>query len=59
MKANPVTTVVSPSEPDQKLLWVIGPDPDDPTRESVLITTRQKADGTYTLPDEFRLRGVN
>ena len=30
-----------PSETDQKLVWVIGPDPDSPGKQIVLITTRR------------------
>jgi hypothetical protein len=53
-KANPVTTVQDPSEKDQKLIWVIGPDPDNPSKESVLITTRAAAaTKKYTLPAVF------
>jgi eukaryotic-like serine/threonine-protein kinase len=53
-KANPVTTVKDPSEKDQKLVWVIGPDPDDPTKQAVLITTRTAAaTKKYTLPEVF------
>jgi archaeosine-15-forming tRNA-guanine transglycosylase len=55
MKANPVTTVKVPNEKDQKLLWVIAPDPDNPSNRIVLITTRQIADLKYTLPEVFRL----
>jgi hypothetical protein len=53
-KANPVTTVKDPSETDQKLVWLIGPDPDSPGKQIVLITTRTAA-GTkkYTLPEQF------
>jgi hypothetical protein len=54
MKANPITTVKDPSEKDQKLLWVVGPDPEDPTKTIVLITTRQKAEERkYNLPAPF------
>ena len=42
-KANPVTTVKDPSEKDQKLIWVIGPDPESPAKQTVLITTRAAA----------------
>jgi hypothetical protein len=57
-KANPVTTVKDPSEKDQKLVWLIGPDPDSPAKETVLITTRTAA-GTkkYTLPPNFVEKG--
>ena len=33
-KANPVTTVKDPSEKDQKLVWLVGPDPDKPSQKS-------------------------
>jgi hypothetical protein len=53
-KANPVTTVKEPSETDQKLVWLIGPDPDDAAKQTVLITTRSAAAAKkYTLPDVF------
>jgi len=53
-KANPVTTVKDPSEKDQKLIWVIGPDPDNPGQQIVLITTRAAAIAKkYTLPAPF------
>lgn len=57
-KANPVTTVKDPSEKDQKLVWLIGPDPDKPSQQIVLITTRTAA-GTkkYTLPANFVEKG--
>ena len=54
MRANPVTTVRSPSEQDQKLLWVVAPDPDDASRSVVLVTTRQVAAGKYTLSNVFQ-----
>ncbi|MEX0818800.1 MAG: protein kinase [Pirellulaceae bacterium] len=53
-KANPVTTVKDPSETDQKLIWVVAPDPENPANKIVLITTRKSADGKYTLPEVFR-----
>jgi hypothetical protein len=53
-KANPVTTVKDPSEVDQKLIWVVGPDPDKPDKQVVLITTRKAAgEKKYTLPAPF------
>jgi hypothetical protein len=56
-KANPVTTVKDPSEVDQKLLWVVGPDPQDPKKSIILITTRQMAEKKkYTLPDVFKAK---
>jgi len=53
-KANPITTVQDPSELDQKLIWVIGPDPDQPATKIVLITTRAAAaERNYVLPPPF------
>jgi serine/threonine-protein kinase len=58
MKANPVTTVKTPDEPDQKLLWVVGPDPDNPSKQMILITTRAAAaTKKYTLPAAFQAKG--
>jgi hypothetical protein len=54
MKANPVTTVKDPSETDQKLVWLIAPDPNEAGKEVVLITTRTAAlVNKYTLPAQF------
>jgi serine/threonine protein kinase len=55
MKANPATTVKVPNEKDQTLLWVIAPDPDNPSNRIILITIRQIADQKYTVPEVFRL----
>ncbi len=55
MKANPITTVASPKELDQKLIWVVGPDPADPAKQIILITTRDAAGAkNYTLPAVFQ-----
>jgi serine/threonine protein kinase len=54
MRANPITTVKDPSEPDQKLIWVVAPDPEVPAETIVLVTTRQGAEKKgYTLPPPF------
>ena len=54
LKGNPITTVKSPTEADQKLIWVVGPDPDDPSKQIILITTRDAAaTKKYTLPAVF------
>ena len=55
MTANPLPNVKVPNEKDQQLLWVIAPDPDNPSNRIVLITTRKVADQKYTLPEVFRL----
>jgi serine/threonine protein kinase len=57
MRANPVTTVKSPSEAEQKLVWIVGANEDHAT-PTVLITTRKAAQQKgYTLPDVFRRNG--
>jgi eukaryotic-like serine/threonine-protein kinase len=56
-KVNPVTTVKEASEPDQKLVWVVGPDPDDESKTAILITSRDASTAkNYTLPEVFRLK---
>ena len=55
MKANPVTTVEAPTEPDQKLIWVVAADPDNPSQRTVLVTTRRAAQQRgYELPRVFQ-----
>jgi eukaryotic-like serine/threonine-protein kinase len=55
MKANPIQTVKSPNEEDQKLIWVVGPDPEEPSKQIILITTRDAAAAKeYNLPEAFR-----
>ena len=54
MKANPVTTVRSPSEPAQRLVWAIGTDPAAAPGQTIVITTRQVAEKEYQLPAPFR-----
>ncbi len=57
MRANPITTVTDPSEPDQKLVWVVAADPDDPVKRVVLITTRDAAQREgYKLPAPFQAK---
>ena len=44
-----------PSHPDQKLVWVVGPDPNEPEKQIVLVTTRSAATKkNYSLPAVFR-----
>ena len=43
------------SSPEQKLIWVVGPDPEDAAKQIVLVTTRNAAAAkNYTLPDVFK-----
>jgi len=54
MKANPVTTVQSPTEKDQKLVWLIADDPLKAGTKIILLTTRKAAETKqYTLPPVF------
>jgi hypothetical protein len=56
LKANPIPGKAA-SDKDQKLLWVVGPDPDNATKQTVLITTRAAAaNKKYTLPAPFVLK---
>lgn len=58
MKANPITTVKSPDEANQKLIWVVADNPDMPGTKAVLITTRDAAASKgYTLPAVFQTKG--
>jgi len=54
MKANPVTTVQSPTEKDQKLVWLITDNPIKAGNKIILLTTRKAAESKqYTLPSVF------
>jgi len=54
VKANPKTTTDA-KDPNQQLIWVVGPDPDDPRRDILLITTRDAAaEKNYVVPAVFR-----
>jgi len=56
LKANPIPGK-SAADKDQKLLWVVGPDPENATKRLVLITTRAAAaNKKYTLPAPFVLK---
>ena len=57
MKANPDPTVKDPSEENQKLIWVLGPDPAAPENKIILITTRVSAMDParkYEIPQPFK-----
>ena len=51
--ANPDKTATGPKDPKQALIWVVTDHPDKPGKKLILVTTRQAADGKYTLPSEF------
>lgn len=53
-KANPDPSATGPDDPKQNLIWVVGPDPDQPEVQAVLITTRKGAEAKkYPLPPVF------
>jgi serine/threonine protein kinase len=53
-RANPVTTVQSPTEKDQKVVWVVLDDPENSGGKKIELTTRTWAtDNKVTLPKEF------
>jgi hypothetical protein len=54
MQANP-SQVTHPSDPQQVIVWTVGPDPKRPESQVVLITTRQAAtEKELPLPKYFR-----
>jgi serine/threonine protein kinase len=55
-RANPVTTVKSPNEKDQKIVWVVLDDPATASKKKLELTTRAWAESNNaTLPKEFVL----
>ncbi len=53
-RANPVTAAAL-NQPDQKLVWVVGEDPNNPNNRAVLLTTRKAAAAkALELPTVFR-----
>jgi len=55
-RANPVTTVKSPNEREQKVLWVVVDDPATSTKKKIDLTTRAWSEANKaTLPKEFEL----
>ena len=54
-KANPDPSVKDPSQPAQKLIWVVAEDPDKAGNRIILITTRKDAEEEkYSLPKPFQ-----
>ena len=55
VQANPDKNISGPQDPNCKLVWVVGPDPDAPEIEKILITTRKAAAAKeYVLPEAFQ-----
>jgi len=53
-RANPVTTVQSPTERNQKVVWLILDDPDRPGQKKIELTTRTWSEANKVLlPKEF------
>ncbi|MCU0716312.1 MAG: hypothetical protein MUD03_09300, partial [Pirellula sp.] len=53
-RANPVTTVQSPTEKDQKVVWVLIEDPNSSAGKRIELTTRTWAESNgVALPKEF------
>ena len=55
LQANPDKSATSPADPNCKLIYIIGDDPDDPTQKAVLVTTREAAENRkQPLPVVFQ-----
>ena len=55
IRANPTKDITGAADPNCKLVWVVGPDPDNPERQIILVTTRgAAATKSYTLPPPFQ-----
>ena len=52
-KANPNPTP-TPADPNQRVLWVVGPDPSDAEHDAILISTRSAAEPRFTIPAVFK-----
>lgn len=53
-RGNPVTTVTDTRQEEQKLIWVVKPDPENAGREMISLTTRATAQAAgIALPVEF------
>ena len=53
-RANPVTTVQSPTERNQKVVWLVLDDPDRPGQKKIELTTRTWSEANkVSLPKEF------
>jgi hypothetical protein len=55
-RANPVTTVQSPNEKDQKVVWLLLDDPKTPSKKKIDMTTRAWSESNQAvLPKEFQI----
>ena len=55
-RANPVTTVQSPNEKDQKVVWLVLEDPTTPSKKKIDMTTRAWSESNQApLPKEFQV----
>jgi hypothetical protein len=55
-RANPVTTVQSPNEKDQKVVWLVLEDPATPSKKKIDMTTRAWSESNQApLPKEFQV----
>ncbi len=54
VKANPDKNISGPDDVACKMVWVVGPTPEEPDRKIILITTRKAAEeNSYVLPPAF------
>ena len=53
-RANIKKGLTDPKDPEQVLVWLVGPNPDAASENAIIITTRDGAKAAnYTLPSEF------
>ena len=55
IKANPIKTVTQPNDPNQKLVYVIAPNPEAPDDGDIILITTRNASALkkFTVPDIF------
>ena len=55
VRCNPDKNVTDAHDPNCKLVWALGPDPADPEKQAILITTRAGvSEKNLTLPKNFQ-----
>ena len=59
VRCNPKKDISGASDPECKLVWVVGDDPNSPGNQAILITTRSAAQANgYKLPNAFQVEPI-